>query len=90
MSEEAPVLDRPTARPTYLDEIAKVTLNDFDAVDNQSAFEKLISSMEVVDKGWIYQQYDSMVQTNTIKKGGELDASVIRIKENGVALGYEC
>jgi phosphoribosylformylglycinamidine synthase len=42
--------------------------------------------MEVVDKGWIYQQYDSMVQTNTIKKGGELDASVIRIKENGVAL----
>jgi len=86
VSEEAPILDRPTSRPTYLDEIAKVTLADFDAVDNQSAFEKLISSMEVVDKGWIYQQYDSMVQTNTIKKGGELDASVIRIKENGVAL----
>jgi len=86
VSEEAPVLDRPTSRPTYLDEIAKVTLADFDTVDNQTAFEKLVSSMEVVDKGWIYQQYDSMVQTNTIKKGGELDASVIRIKENGVAL----
>ncbi len=86
VSEEAPVLDRPVSRPTYLDEIAKVTLADFDTVDNQAAFEKLISSMEVVDKGWIYQQYDSMVQTNTIKKGGELDASVIRIKENGVAL----
>ncbi|MDP3588051.1 MAG: phosphoribosylformylglycinamidine synthase subunit PurL [Sulfuricurvum sp.] len=86
VSEEAPVLDRPVSRPTYLDEIAKVTLADFDTVDNQTAFEKLISSMEVVDKGWIYQQYDSMVQTNTIKKGGELDASVIRIKENGVAL----
>ena len=86
VSEEAPILDRPTSRPTYLDEIAKVTLADFDTIDNQSAFEKLISSMEVVDKGWIYQQYDSMVQTNTIKKGGELDASVIRIKENGVAL----
>ncbi|HEX5623959.1 MAG TPA: phosphoribosylformylglycinamidine synthase subunit PurL, partial [Sulfuricurvum sp.] len=86
VSEEAPVLDRPMSRPTYLDAIAKVTLADFDAVDNQKAFEKLIASMEVVDKGWIYQQYDSMVQTNTIKKGGELDASVIRIKENGVAL----
>jgi len=86
VSEEAPILDRPVSRPTYLDEIAKVTLADFDAVDNQVAFEKLISSMEVVDKGWIYGQYDSMVQTNTIKKGGELDASVIRIKENGVAL----
>jgi phosphoribosylformylglycinamidine synthase len=74
------------SRPAYLDDIAKVSLNDFDAVANQAAFEKLISSMEVVDKHWIYQQYDSMVQTNTVKKGGELDASVIRIKENGVAL----
>jgi len=86
VSEEAPVLDRPMSRPAYLDEIANVTLNDFEAVDNQKAFEKLLSSMEVVDKSWIYQQYDSMVQTNTVKKGGELDASVIRIKENGVAL----
>ena len=86
VSEEAPVLDRPMSRPAYLDEVAKVSINDFDMVDNQKAFEKLISSMEVVDKGWIYQQYDSMVQTNTVKKGGELDASVIRIKENGVAL----
>lgn len=86
VSEEAPVLDRPMSRPAYLDEIANVKLSDFDAVENQAAFEKLIASMEVVDKGWIYQQYDSMVQTNTVKKGGELDASVIRIKENGVAL----
>ncbi len=86
VSEEAPVLDRPMSEPQYLSEIKNVKLSDFEAVGNQAAFEKLISSMEVVDKGWIYQQYDSMVQTNTIKKGGELDASVIRIKENGVAL----
>ena len=86
VSEEAPILDRPMTRPAYLDEIANVKLSDFDAVDNQKAFEKLIASMEVVDKHWIYEQYDSMVQTNTVKKGGELDASVIRIKENGVAL----
>lgn len=86
VSEEAPVLDRPMSRPAYLDEISKVSLGDFEVVDNQKAFEKLLSSMEVVDKSWIYQQYDSMVQTNTVKKGGELDASVIRIKENGVAL----
>jgi len=86
VSEEAPILDRPMSRPAYLDEIANVKLSDFEAVENQRAFEKLIASMEVVDKHWIYEQYDSMVQTNTVKKGGELDASVIRIKENGVAL----
>jgi phosphoribosylformylglycinamidine synthase len=86
VSEEAPILDRPTKRPAYLDNIANVSIDDFEAVGNQEAFEKLICSMEVVDKAWVYEQYDSMVQTNTIKKGGQLDASVIRVKENGRAL----
>ncbi len=86
VSEEAPVLDRPTARPAYLDTIAHVRIDDFSAISNQEAFEMLFSTMEVVDKAWVYQQYDSMVQTNTVKKGGELDASVIRVKENGKAL----
>ena len=86
VSEEAPELNRPMKRPEYLDTIAHVSINDFAKVSNQEAFEKLTKSMEVVDKAWIYTQYDSMVQTNTIKKGGMLDASVIRIKENGKAL----
>ena len=86
VSEEAPVLNRPTTKPKYLDEIHKVTINDFDKVTNQEAFKKLTTSMEVVDKAWIYTQYDSMVQTNTIKNGGMLDASVIRVKENKKAL----
>ena len=86
VSEEAPELNRPMTRPAYLDEIANVTIDDFEKVSNQEAFETLTKSMEVVDKSWIYEQYDSMVQTNTIKNGGMLDASVIRVKENGKAL----
>jgi phosphoribosylformylglycinamidine synthase len=86
VSEEAPVLERPMSRPAYLDALKEVSIDDFDKVSNQEAFERLISSMEVVDKSWVYEQYDSMVQTNTIKKGGMLDASVIRVKENGKAL----
>jgi len=86
VSEEAPELNRPMSKPPYLDLIKNTTINDFPAVSNQEAFETLTKSMEVVDKSWIYTQYDSMVQTNTIKKGGMLDASVIRVKENGKAL----
>ncbi|MBD3798301.1 MAG: phosphoribosylformylglycinamidine synthase II, partial [Campylobacterales bacterium] len=86
VSEEAPVLDRPTTRPAYLDDVNKKTINDYDNVSNQEAFEKLLSSLEVVNKSWIYNQYDSMVQTNTIKAPGSLDSSVIRVKENGKAL----
>ncbi len=86
VSEEAPILDRPTARPAYLDEISGKTIDLYEQVENQKAFETLVGSMEVVDKAWIYDQYDSMVQTNTTKAPGSLDASCIRIKENGKAL----
>jgi phosphoribosylformylglycinamidine synthase len=86
VSEEAPILDRPTAKPAYIDQIKDKTIDSYDTIDNQEAFEKMVSSLEVVDKSWVYQQYDSMVQTNTIKAPGSLDASVIRIKENGKAL----
>ncbi len=86
VSEEAPVLDRPVKRPSYLDEISKTSIDDFERVDDQTAFEKLISCDETVDKSWVYEQYDSMVQTNTVKHPGSLDASVIRVKETGVAI----
>jgi len=86
VSEEAPILDRPTRRPDYLDRINPKMVNDYPAVDDQKAYEKLLSSIEVVDKAWVYNQYDSMVQTNTVKAPGTLDASCIRVKENGKAL----
>ena len=86
VSEEAPVLKRPMKEPEYLKLIESMELDAFPKVKNQEAFEKLTKSMEVVDKAWIYEQYDSMVQTNTVKKGGSLNASVIRVKENGRAL----
>jgi len=86
VSEEAPILDRPTQRPKYLDDIKDKNIDSYPEVKNQEAFEKLLSSMEVVDKAWIYEQYDSMVQTNTTKHPGSLDASCIRVKENGRAL----
>ncbi|HHO64941.1 MAG TPA: phosphoribosylformylglycinamidine synthase subunit PurL, partial [Epsilonproteobacteria bacterium] len=86
VSEEAPILDRPTARPAYLDEVNAKSVDDFAPVANQEAYEKLLASLEVVDKAWVYNQYDSMVQTNTTKYPGSLDASAIRVKENGKAL----
>ncbi len=86
VSEEAPVLDRPTKRPEYLDEVNAKSVDDFAPVEDQEAYEKLLASLEVVDKAWVYNQYDSMVQTNTTKHPGSLDASAIRVKENGKAL----
>jgi phosphoribosylformylglycinamidine synthase len=86
VSEEAPVLDRPVSRPKYLDEVNAKSVNDYEEVSDQEAYEVLLSNIEVSDKSWVYNQYDSMVQTNTTKGPGSLDASSIRIKENGKAL----
>lgn len=86
VSEQAPIYDRPTQEPAYLASIKNTTISDFAKVDNQKAFDTLLNSVEVSDKSWIFDQYDSTVQTNTIKAPGSLDASVIRIKENGKAL----
>ena len=86
VSEEAPVLDRPVSRPKYLDEVNAKTVDTYRAVNDQEAYETLLSNIEVSDKEWVYNQYDSMVQTNTAKHPGSLDASCIRIKENGKAL----
>ena len=84
VSEEAPVLDRPIREPEYLKTVANVNMDK--QISNQIAFDELFSDMEVVDKSWIYSQFDSMVQTNTIKGPGSLDGSTIRIKETGKAL----
>ena len=84
VSEEAPVLDRPVREPEYLKTISNANMDK--QISNQIAFDELFSDMEVVDKSWIYSQFDSMVQTNTIKGPGSLDGSTIRIKETGKAL----
>ncbi|WP_066157726.1 phosphoribosylformylglycinamidine synthase subunit PurL [Aliarcobacter cryaerophilus] len=84
VSEEAPILDRPVHEPEYLKTISNVNMDK--QISNQIAFDELFSDMEVVDKSWIYSQFDSMVQTNTIKGPGSLDGSTIRIKETGKAL----
>ncbi|RXJ99471.1 phosphoribosylformylglycinamidine synthase II [Arcobacter sp. CECT 8986] len=84
VSEQAPILDRPTKEPEYLKDIKNIKLDK--NISNQEAFDAMFSDMEVVDKAWVYDQYDSMVQTNTVKGPGKLDGSSIRVKETGKAL----
>ncbi len=86
VSEEAPILDRPIKEPKYLKDIKSANIDKLVSKSSQEIFDKLIASEEVLDKSWVYSQYDSTVQTNTKKHPGSLDASVIRVKENGKAL----
>lgn len=90
LSEKAPILDRPVAKPKYLDEIKnyQFKLN----IPTQEAFEKLLVDENVSNKAYIYEQFDSSVQTNTLKSDGALGANSIRIKENNclLSMAIEC
>ena len=90
LSEASPVLDRPTARPKYLDEIKNLQIPE--NADNKTAFWKLLSEPEVLNKSLIYDQYDANIQTNTIKQPGLLGAAVVRVKETGraIAMAAQC
>jgi len=84
LSQQAPILNRALKEPEYLKTIENVVLDK--DISNQIAFDWLFSDMEVVDKSYIYNQFDSMVQTNTIKGPGSLDCSTIRVKKTKKAL----
>lgn len=82
----APVYTREAKEPGYL----KKTQNyDFSSLpepeDLQTAFLEVFSSPNIASKNWAYQQYDSMVRTNTVVGPG-CDAAVIRIKNFNKAI----
>jgi phosphoribosylformylglycinamidine synthase len=54
-------------------------------------FKRLLASPNICGKRWVWQQYDSMVQTNTVEGPGAADAGVIRIKgsQRGLAMALD-
>jgi len=59
-----------------------------DLTDN---FKQLLASPNICGKRWVWQQYDHMVQTNTVEAPGAGDAGVIRIKgsQRGLAMALD-
>ncbi len=53
---------------------------------------ELLSRPNIASKQWVYHQYDSMVQTNTVTPTGHTDSAVIRIKgtKKGLAMKTDC
>jgi len=59
--------------------------------DLTGAFKQLLASPNICGKRWVWQQYDHMVQTNTVEGPGAADAGVIRIKgsQRGLAMALD-
>jgi phosphoribosylformylglycinamidine synthase subunit PurL len=86
LTDEAPVYNRPTARPDWLDDVARLDLSSLrPSKEAATTLTALLASPTIASKHWIYRQYDHMVRTNTIVLPG-LGCGVVRIKESSSAL----
>jgi phosphoribosylformylglycinamidine synthase II len=83
--DAAPIYDRPTARPAYLDDVQQLDLSSLNPAPPSDALLSLLASPTIASKRWIYRQYDHMVRTNTIVLAG-MGAGVVRVKETNRAL----
>jgi phosphoribosylformylglycinamidine synthase len=90
--DEAPLYDRPVARPTYLDaanQLDDATLARLASASTPTAARDalfaILGSPTVASKRWVYRQYDHMVRTNSIVLAG-MGAGVVRIKGTNRAL----
>src|SRR6202047_2668626 len=90
LTDEAPVYHRPVGvwkAPVPLDPPAWVLEELKKPRDYTADLKKLLASANICSKRWVFEQYDSMVQTNTVQvPGGE--AGVMRVKGSGTP-GHE-
>jgi len=91
----APVYIRETMRPEYFNETASFnqeSVADLHNGDVAETLEKMLASPNIASKRWVFEQYDTMVRTNTVIGPGPSDAAVIRLKDSdkGLAVKTDC
>jgi len=85
----APVYTREAKEPAYrasLKDLNSRGETNTDTEDLLALARKLMQSPNLCSRRWFYEQYDSMVRTNTTGTNDPADASVIRLKGTRKAL----
>ena len=92
LTDDAPVYKRPLERwePPVAREVPEHIQLGMTR-DLTGDLKNLLASPNICSKRWIWQQYDHMVQTNTVEGPGAGDAGVIRIKgsQRGLAMALD-
>jgi phosphoribosylformylglycinamidine synthase len=92
LTDDAPVYKRPLARwEPPVDREMPEHIRLAETGDFSAQLKRLLASPNICSKRWVWQQYDHMVQTNTVEAPGAGDAGVIRIKgsKRGLAMALD-
>ncbi len=92
LTDEAPVYPRTMERwepPVPREMPEHIRLGE--ATDLAPQLRQLLASPNICSKRWVHEQYDSMVQVNTVEGPGGGDAGVIRVKgtKRGLAMALD-
>jgi len=89
----APQYERETKKPEYLEETQSFDIGSLDhSDDHEDILKQLLGAANIASKRWVYEQYDTMVRTNTVNGPGPSDSGVVRIKgtNKGLAVKTDC
>jgi phosphoribosylformylglycinamidine synthase len=88
----APVYIRNAAEPAYIKDRKTIEFHSLRLIEDYGrSIKTLLASPNIASKRWVFEQYDSMVRTNTSVLPGS-DAAVVRIKgtEKFLAMKTDC
>ncbi len=94
LTDDCPTYSLAASEPAYIQEVQSADLSHLPEPDDYNAvLLKLLASPSIASKRWVYDQYDSMVQTQTTVLPGAADAAVLRLRDSGgkgLALTTDC
>ncbi|WP_372634894.1 phosphoribosylformylglycinamidine synthase subunit PurL [Fodinibius sp.] len=86
----APQYVREAEKPDYLEETQSFDIDSLDhPSDHEEVLKTLLQAPNITSKRWVYEQYDTMVRTNTVNGPGSSDSGVVRIKGTDKALAVK-
>ncbi|MDO6448918.1 phosphoribosylformylglycinamidine synthase subunit PurL [Oceanobacillus profundus] len=91
LADDAPVFHMPSKEAAYYKEFQKIENTAPFVNDHAEILKQLLQQPTIASKEWVYDQYDSMVQTNTVVTPGS-DSAVVRIKgtDKALAITTDC
>ena len=88
LADAAPLYHRPTAPSPAPEPLGAVQ----DPVGIEAALMWLIGCPDLASRAWVWEQYDSTVGGQTVRRPGAADAAVVRVEDSriGLALTTDC
>ena len=84
LAREAPLYHRPTAEQTKPTPVNAARVED--RMGLVRALERLIACPDLSSRAWVWDQYDSTIGGQTVKRPGAADAAVVRVEGHAMAL----